>query len=82
MEEHFQDTRNLLIERANNVAIKGAADSSQYPRIEIRDMIKKTDQWNLFLLAMERFKNKPKTDRLSYYQISGRLDAVPRETRS
>lgn len=71
LEAHVEETRSLLKERANNVAIRGPADGAQYPRLEIRDLERKGDQWNLYLLAMERFKNKPKNDRLSYYAIAG-----------
>jgi len=71
MEAHLQETRAILEERANNIAIRGAADNAQHPRLEIRELQKKADQWNLYLLAMERFKAKPKNDRMSWYQIAG-----------
>lgn len=70
MEAHLEDTRSILMARAGKVVVKGASDG-QYPRLEIRELKKNADQWNLFLLAMERFQNKPKTDAMSYYQISG-----------
>ncbi|KAJ4300750.1 hypothetical protein N0V90_002838 [Kalmusia sp. IMI 367209] len=70
MEQHLQDTRALLTERAGRVNVKGAPDG-QYPRKDIRELKKNADQWNLFLLAMERFQNKPKNDPMSYYQIAG-----------
>ena len=60
--------------RADNVVSKGAADGTAYPRLEIRDLAKNEDQWNLYLLALESFMAKPKTDHLSYYQISGEHD--------
>ena len=72
MEAHLQETRAILESRANNVAIKGPSDNAQYPRLEIRDLQKKADQWNLYLLAMERFKAKPKNDRMSWYQLAGK----------
>lgn len=65
----FHETKALLEKRANNVAIVGAP--GQHARLEIRQMSTRSDQWNLFLLAMERFKAKPFDDRLSYYQIAG-----------
>lgn len=70
MEAHLEDTRSLLIERADKVIVKGVTDG-QYPRLDIRELKKNADQWNLFLLAMERFQNKPKDDPISYYQIAG-----------
>lgn len=42
-----------------------------YPRLEIRQLRNNGDQWNLYLLGMERFMNKGKDDKLGYYQISG-----------
>lgn len=41
------------------------------PRLEIRQLAQNADQWNLYLLGMERFKAKDKNDRLSYYQVVG-----------
>jgi tyrosinase len=42
-----------------------------YPRLEIRQLQQNADQWNLYLLGMERFMSKDKGDKLSYYQIAG-----------
>ncbi|KAJ4365915.1 hypothetical protein N0V83_008537 [Neocucurbitaria cava] len=44
---------------------------ASYPRLEIRQLKQNADQWNLYLLGMERFQAKDKNDRLSYYQVSG-----------
>jgi len=63
------DPRSALVDRASKVVVKGAP--GQCPRLEIREMKKNADQWNLFLLAMEKFQNKPKNDPMSYYQIAG-----------
>jgi tyrosinase len=41
------------------------------PRLELRTLARNADQWNLYLLGMERFMAKDKNDRLSYYQVSG-----------
>ncbi|KAF1844065.1 Di-copper centre-containing protein [Cucurbitaria berberidis CBS 394.84] len=41
------------------------------PRLEIRQLRNNQDQWNLYLLGMERFQAKDKNDRLSYYQVAG-----------
>lgn len=73
MDAHLQETRDILEARANNIAITGVVGSNTVlsPRLEIRDLQKNADQWNLYLLGMERFKAKAKTDRMSYYQIAG-----------
>lgn len=41
------------------------------PRLEIRQLRNNADQWNLYLLGMERFMAKDKGDTLGYYQIAG-----------
>jgi tyrosinase len=40
-------------------------------RLEIRDLQKNTDQWNLYLLGLTAFKNVDETSDLSYYGIAG-----------
>jgi tyrosinase len=45
-------------------------------RHEISDLANSTDpevrkQWTLFVLALERFKDKPVEDKLSYFQVAG-----------
>jgi len=72
-EGHVEEAGHVLEARANNIAITGVVGSNTVlsPRLEIRDLQKNADQWNLYLLGMERFKAKAKTDRMSYYQIVG-----------
>lgn len=63
-----------LVERqAGNTffAITGATGGVQ-PRLEIRDLAAKADQFNLFVLAMQRFQSKAQNGKLSYYQVSGK----------
>lgn len=64
------EMKRFLAERANNIAITGVSGSVGV-RIEVRDLKNNADQWNLYLLGMERFMAKPKNDRMSYYQIAG-----------
>ncbi|KAF1946664.1 Di-copper centre-containing protein [Clathrospora elynae] len=45
--------------------------STAAPRLEIRQLKQNADQWNLYLLGMERFMAKDNSDMLSYYQVSG-----------
>jgi tyrosinase len=52
----------------------GDCDSNgrqSYPRLEIRTLQQNADQWNLYLLGMERFMAKSKDDKLGYYQVAG-----------
>lgn len=53
------------------LAITGVANQGSAPRLEIRTLRQNADQWNLYILGMERFMAKAKTDRLSYYQVAG-----------
>ncbi|KAI4129108.1 MAG: hypothetical protein LQ338_002406 [Usnochroma carphineum] len=54
-------------------AITGApVINGQIPqRLEIRQLRKNTAQWNLYLLAMNRFQQMDQSDVRSYYQLSG-----------
>lgn len=70
MEEHFQDTRSMLVARAGQINVQGATNG-QHPRLDIRELQKNADQWNLYLIAMERFMGKPREDPMSYYQLAG-----------
>ena len=46
------------------------------PRLEIRQLAQNTDQFNLFLLALQDFKNADQGPIDSYYSISG-IHGVP-----
>lgn len=52
------------------LGVKGLVDGT-HPRVEIRELEKDEDKWNLFLLGMWRFQNMNQKDKLSYYQIAG-----------
>lgn len=41
------------------------------PRLEIHDLRKDEDQWNIYLLALQSFQIMDASDPLSYYQIGG-----------
>lgn len=57
--------------RASTLAITGLKSSGTHQRLEIRQLQKNTPQWNLFLLALNRFQGMSQSDRSSYYQVSG-----------
>ena len=57
------------------LGVKGLIDGT-HPRLEIRELEKKEDQWNLFLLGLWRFQNMNQKDKLSYYQIAGMFDGT------
>ncbi|OCK82998.1 Di-copper centre-containing protein [Lepidopterella palustris CBS 459.81] len=41
------------------------------PRLEIRQLEQNADQWNVYLLGLNRFQQMTQSDKLSYYQIAG-----------
>jgi len=47
------------------------SDGSVPLRLELRQLQQNTDQWNLYLLALDRLQNVNQTELLSWYQISG-----------
>ncbi|KAL1639538.1 hypothetical protein SLS58_007842 [Diplodia intermedia] len=60
-----------LVERQSSFFALTGAGGGTAPRLEVRDLAANADQWNLFLLAMQRFQSKPQTNKLSYYQVAG-----------
>ena len=52
------------------------------PRLEIRQLQQNPEMWNLYLLALEQFKGMDQSERLSYYQISGKDQATYNESPS
>ncbi|OJD35302.1 di-copper centre-containing protein [Diplodia corticola] len=60
-----------LVERQSSFFALTGATGGVYPRLEVRDLANNPDQWNLFVLAMQRFQLKPQTNKLSYYQVAG-----------
>ncbi|KAF9732976.1 hypothetical protein PMIN03_009918 [Paraphaeosphaeria minitans] len=70
------DNTSDLLRRQDGIfsvlGIAGLGDSTIYPRLEIRDLEKNhPDQWNVFLLGLQRFQAIDQDDKLSYFQIAG-----------
>ena len=51
-------------------AITGAS-GGVYPRLELRDLEKTGEMWNLYLLAMTNFQAMNQNEIASWYQIAG-----------
>ncbi|OAG11374.1 Di-copper centre-containing protein [Paraphaeosphaeria sporulosa] len=73
---HTVDDTSDLLRRQDGIfsvlGIAGLGDSTIYPRLEIRDLEKNhPDQWNIFLLGLQRFQAISQDDKLSYFQIAG-----------
>jgi tyrosinase len=86
IKSHIDEVNEALAKRQNSQLIatsgvcstgtvrSGACNSNgrqSSPRLEIRTLQRNADQWNLYLLGMERFQGKSKDDVLSYYQVAG-----------
>jgi tyrosinase len=79
MKAHMEKTKRAIEERqvqtgwlgGKYIQIQGVNPGSPAERLEIRDLQKNADMWNLYLLGMERFKNKSKQDKVGYFQIAG-----------
>lgn len=73
----FQVTNGELVEKRQGpgsyFAITGPTGGVQ-PRLEIRDLEKTGEMWNLYLLAMTEFQAMDQHDIASYYQIAGTFD--------
>jgi tyrosinase len=52
--------------------VTGIQNTSLQPRLEIGQLEKNADQWNIYLLGMRRFMRTNQTEKLSYYQIAGK----------
>lgn len=53
------------------VAITGIQTYGVQPRLEIRQLEARPDQWNIFLLGLRRFQQTDQSNLTSYYQIAG-----------
>jgi tyrosinase len=54
-------------------AITGAT-GGVHPRLEIRELEKTGQMWNLFLLALKGFQDMDQSNIGSYYQVAGKLN--------
>jgi tyrosinase len=52
-------------------SVVGVQGTGVHPRMELRELEKNTDMWNLFLQAFAAFQAMDQDDKLSYYSISG-----------
>lgn len=78
--EEIQESRSdshLLDRRQSTNAsgfaiVTGIQGTGIQPRLEIRQLERNADQWNLYLLGLMRFKAMNETEKLSFYQIAGK----------
>jgi tyrosinase len=64
------------------LGIGGAGKKMAYPRLEIRELERSRDQFNLYLLGLQRFQGVSQDDEFSYFRIAGRCYALRYQTRA
>lgn len=74
---HTAEDLSTLLRRQDVIfsilGISGLGVSTIQPRLEIRDLERNNpDQWNVFLLGLQRFQSVSQNDKLSYFQIAGK----------
>jgi len=75
---HEDDAEQLLNRRQSSAnssgytVVTGIQGSGTQPRLEIRQLEKNADQWNIYLLGMNRFMRSNQSEKLSYYQVAGK----------
>jgi tyrosinase len=52
-------------------ATTGIQTFGVHPRLEIRQLEQRTDQWNIYLLGLAKFQAMNQSDKFSYYSIAG-----------
>jgi tyrosinase len=55
-------------------SVVGVQGTGVYPRQELRELEKDTETWNIFLQAFARFQSMDESEKLSYYQVAGKLN--------
>lgn len=64
--------RNIVVTGAtNNGGSAVNSDGSVPMRLEIRELQKNPEQWNLYILALDRLMRTDASDPMSWYQIAG-----------
>lgn len=58
------------------IAVTGVTGFGAPPRLEIRELQKNADQWNLYLLGLDRFMKVDQKDQLSYYSVCGEMNSI------
>lgn len=74
----YSNDAHLLEERQSSFTlVTGVQQGGVQPRLEVRQMYNtKPDQWNVFLLGMQRMQRQAQNNKLSFYQIAG-IHGVP-----
>ncbi|KAF2690320.1 Di-copper centre-containing protein [Lentithecium fluviatile CBS 122367] len=52
-------------------SVVGVQGTGVQPRLELRELEKDTEMWNIFLQAFARFQAMDQSDKVSYFQVAG-----------
>lgn len=70
--EQLLDRRQTAANSSGYTVVTGIQGTGTQPRLEIRQLEKNPDQWNIYLLGMDRFMRSDQSEKLSYYQVAGK----------
>ena len=70
--EQLLNRRQSSANSSGYTVVTGIQGTSTQPRLEIRQLEKNPDQWNIYLLGMNRFMRSNQSEKLSYYQVAGK----------
>lgn len=56
------------------LGIRGQGVNTTAPRLEIRELQRNADLFNVYLLGLQRWQNTSQDDKFSYFQVAGSLD--------
>jgi tyrosinase len=54
------------------LGIRGLGSDTIHPRLEIRELERRPDEFNVFLLGLRRFQRVSQDNKLSYFQVAGK----------
>jgi tyrosinase len=70
--EQWLTRRQSSANSSGYTVVTGIQGTGVQPRLEIRQLEKNADQWNVFLLGLNRFMHSNQSEKLSYYQVAGK----------
>jgi tyrosinase len=71
------EDHSILVERQSGIVVTSGAPGNTQVRYEIRELAKRRNQWNLFILAMAQWQRQSQGSATSYFGISS-IHGVPR----
>jgi tyrosinase len=70
--EQWLTRRQTSANSSGYTVVTGIQGTGVQPRLEIRQLEKNADQWNVFILGLDRFMRSDQSEKLSYYQVAGK----------